>query len=187
MQKLFTYNQQAHRVELNMPEVLLIKEFRILSDEDKTKDKSLLFKQISYIHLALAWDSPYAQYSEQERHEEALRDAELTEEQFNHPSFRAACRKYRELQEANKSILLLRSARLAADQFILYFENLDLSERDPNTGKPVFSAEKVMKEMNMLNTVHQSLIDLENRVKKELAEQSQIRAGAVEGFMDYDD
>lgn len=187
MQKLFTYNQQAHRVELNMPEVLLIKEFSDLAKEDKTKNKTLLFKQISYIHLALAWDSPYAQYSEQERHEEALRDSGLTEEEFNHPTFRAACRKYRELQEANKSIMMLKSARVGADQLIDYFSQVvDLSERDAN-GKPVFSAEKVMKEITMINRVHQELVDLENRVKKEIAEQSQIRAGAVEGFEDYDD
>lgn len=187
MQKLFTYNQQAHRVELNMPEVLLIKEFAALSAEDKSKQKTLLFKQITYIHLALAWDSPYAQYSEMERHKEALTDSGLAEQEFNHPSFRAACRKYRELQDSNKSIRVLNSARTTVDQFVDYFENVvDLNERDSN-GKPIFSAEKVMKEITMLNRVHQELIDLENRVKKEMAEQSQIRAGAVEGFEDYDD
>ncbi len=187
MQKFFTYNQQTHMVELNMPEILLIKEFQTLILEDKTPLKELLFKQITYIHLALAWDSPYAQYSEAERHHEALIDSGLSEKEFNHPSFRAACRKYRELQDSNKSIRMLNAARNATDQFVDYFENVvDLNERDQN-GKPIFSAEKVMKEIAQLNKVHQELVDLENRVKKELTEQSQIRAGAVEGYEDYDD
>jgi len=174
-------------VELNIPEILLIKEFQTLVSEDKTKYKDLLFKQITYIYLALAWDSPYAQYSEAERHQEALSDSGLTEQQFNHPSFRAACRKYRELQDSNKSIRMLEAAMFAADQLIDYFENVvDLNERDQN-GKPVFSAEKMIKNITQLNSVHESLLSLENRVKKELAEQSQIRAGAVEGYEDYDE
>ena len=39
-----------------------------------------------------------------------------------------------------------------------------------------------MKEMAQLSNVHEELVDLENKVKKELTEQSTIRAGAVEGF-----
>ena len=39
-----------------------------------------------------------------------------------------------------------------------------------------------MKEVAMLNKVHEELIVLENRVKKELAEKSTLRAGAVEDF-----
>lgn len=187
MQKFFVYNQQTHSVELNIPEILLIREFQTLMLEDKTPLKELLFKQITYIQLALAWDSPYSQYSEQERHREALSDSGLTEDEFNHPSFRAACRKYRELQDSNKSIRMLSAARTAADQFVDYFETIvDLNERDQN-GKPIFTAEKVMKEVSMLNKVHQELVDLENRVKKEMAEQSQIRAGAVEGYEDWED
>ena len=49
-------------------------------------------------------------------------------------------------------------------------------------GKPIFTAEKVMKEVGMLNKVHEELVDLENRVKKELAEKSTLRAGAREDF-----
>lgn len=187
MHKFFSYNQQAHTVELNLPEILLVREFSALYREDESRDKELFFRQISYIHLALAWDSPYSQYTELERHEEALKDSELTEDEFNHPTFRAACRKYRELQDSNKSIRMLHAALSAADQFIDYFTTIvDLNERD-NNGKPIFQAEKVMKEVAMLNKVHEELVSLENRVKKEMAEQSQIRAGAVEGFTDYYD
>ena len=187
MQKFFIYNQETHSVEINTPEILLIKEFKKLYTEDKSKDKNLLFKQLTYIVLAISWDSPYSQYSETERHNEALNDSGLTEKEFNNPDFRAACRKFQELQNSSESIKMLNAARSAADQFVDYFENIvDLNERDAN-GKPIFTAEKVMKEMTMINKVHQELMDLEARVKKEMSEQSQIRAGAVEGYMDFDD
>jgi hypothetical protein len=38
--------------------------------------------------------SPYWQYSEHERHAEALADSGLTKEEFLDPDFQAACKKY---------------------------------------------------------------------------------------------
>ena len=179
---VFTYDNANNRIEINEPEILLIKEFKALSDRDKTKNKTRLWKELTYIYLAIDWKSLYNQYSEQERHQEALSDSGITETEFNDPLFREACRKYKALQESNKSIKMLRAAMTAADQFIDYFTDIvDLNERDVN-GKPIFTAEKVMKEVGMLNKVHEELITLENRVKKELAEKSTLRAGAIEDF-----
>lgn len=179
---VFIYDNGNNRLELNEPEILLIKEFKALSDRDKTKNKSRLWKELTYIYLAIDWKSLYNNYSEQERHTEALSDSGITEEEFNDPIFREACRKYKALQESNKSIKMLKAAMNAADQFIDYFNDIvDLNERDVN-GKPVFTAEKVMKEVGMLNKVHEELVTLENRVKKELAEKSTLRAGAIEDF-----
>lgn len=179
---VFTYDNGNNRLEINEPEILLIKEFKDLFDRDKSKNKARLWKELTYIYLAIDWKSLYNQYSEQERHQESLSDSGITEEEFNDPLFREACRKYKALQDSNKSIKMLRAAMNAADQFIDYFNDIvDLNERDVN-GKPIFTAEKVMKEVAMLNKVHEELIVLENRVKKELAEKSTLRAGAVEDF-----
>jgi hypothetical protein len=52
----------------------------------------------------------YADYPEQERHQEAIKDSGLTEDEFNDPTFRAACRKYRALQEETRSIKMLKAA-----------------------------------------------------------------------------
>lgn len=179
---VFNYDNLNKSLELNEPELLLIKEFKTLIDRDKTKYREQATKELTYIYLALDWKSPYSQYSEYERHEEALSDSGLTEVEFNDPSFREACRKYRSLQDSSKSIKLLNAARLAADQFAEYFETIiDLNERDQN-GKPVFSAEKVMKEMAQLSKVHEQLSLLEAQVKQEMEVQTNTRAGVSEGF-----
>ena len=128
---VFVYDNVNNRLELNEPEILLIKEFKALYDRDKSKNKARLWKELTYIYLAIDWKSLYSQYSEQERHTEALSDSGITETEFNDPIFREACRKYKSLQESNKSIKLLRAARMAADQFVEYFETIiDLNERD---------------------------------------------------------
>jgi len=46
---------------------------------------------------------------------EALSDSGITEEEFNDPIFREACRKYKALQESNKSIKMLKAAMNAVD------------------------------------------------------------------------
>ena len=179
---VFNYDSDHLQLEINEPEILLIKEFKALLDRDKTKTKTRVIKEFTYIYLALDWKSQYANYSEQERHEEALADSGLTEEQFNDPIFREACRKYRKLQDSNKSIQLLGAAKKAADQLIDYFDVIvDLNERDIN-GKPVFSAEKFMKEVAQLSNVHEQLVTLEKEVKESVSQESTTRGGVNTGY-----
>lgn len=190
-QNIFQYDNVSNRLELNIPEILLVKEFaelmkceRSICKEDPKGVYGLrAFREFTYIWLAIDWKSIYADYTEQERHQEALRDAGITEEEFNNPEFRAACRKYRAIQESNRSIKLLQAAQNTVDKFIDYFNNVDPEERDPLTGKPVFKVKDLMAEISSLSKVHDELSTLEEMVKKELVEQSSIRAGAVEGFI----
>lgn len=179
---VFVYDNVNNRLEINEGEIFLITEFKNLLNKDQSKNKELAFKELTYIYLALDWKSPYSQYTELERHEEALRDSGLTEEEFNNPVFREACRKYRTLQESNLSVRMLNAAKLGAQQFIDYFTIIaDLNERDVN-GKPVFDAKKHFETMSKMHDLHEELTSLENLVKKELTETSTLRAGAIEDF-----
>ena len=179
---VFVYDNVNNRLEINEGEIFLVTDFKNLLNKDQSKNKELAFKELTYIYLALDWKSPYSQYTELERHEEALRDSGLTEEEFNNPVFREACRKYRTLQESNLSVRMLNAAKLGAQQFIDYFTIIaDLNERDVN-GKPVFDAKKHFETMSKMHDLHEELTSLENLVKKELTETSTLRAGAVEDF-----
>ena len=191
IQDIFLYNNLNNKVELNTPEILLVREFaalmtpeRNICDEDKTGLKGIrAFKEFTYIWLALDWQSLYADYSEQERHHEALKDSGITEEEFNDPLFRAACRKYRQLQRATRSIKVLQAAQLTVDKFIDYFTNIDPEERDEQTGKPIYKVKDIMAEISSLDKVLDELKTLEEQVKKEISEKSKLRAGATEGYM----
>lgn len=190
IQDIFQYNNFNNKVELNVPEILLVKEFaallkpeRNICKEDKTGLKGIrAFKELTYIYLAICWKSPYSDYYEQDRHEAAIEDSGLTEEEFNNPEFRAACRKYKQIQEENRSIKLLRAAQNTVDKFIDYFQNVDPEERDPVTNKPIYKVKDLMAEISSLSKVHEELKTLESMVKKDLTEVSTIRGGAIEGF-----
>ena len=190
MIKVFQYDNVTGRVELNAPEILLIREFAALMDVKRNKCKEdpegkyklRAFREFTYIYLAIDWMSPYRDYYEQDRHQEALRDAEMTEEEFNNPEFRAACRKYKALQDETRSINLLKAAQNVIDKFVDYFNNIDVEERDEQTGKPIYKTKDVMAEISSLHKVHEELVILESQVKKEISETSSIRAGAVDGY-----
>ena len=189
--KIFQYDGVNNRIELNVPEILLVREFARLMDKDRNITKEdpqgkyslRAFKEFTYIWLAIDWQSIYSDYMEQDRHNEALRDSGLTEEEFNNPEFRAACRKYREIYESNRSIRLLRAAQITADKFVNYFMNIDPEERDEETNKPVYKVKDIMTEISNLSKVNEELKILESQCKKDLAESSQLRGGVSDGFI----
>ena len=186
----FVYTNQTNRVELNTPEILLVTELKQLLTTTRNKCKEdpkgvlglRAFREFTYIWLALCWKSIYADYDEQERHSEAIKDAELTDEEFNNPEFRAACRKFREIQESNKSIKLLNAAKAMVDKFIDYFNQADPLERDEQTGKPIFKVKDIQAEMKNLIDVHETMVNLESQVKKQIQAQSTLRGGVIRDF-----
>ena len=187
---IFQYDNVNNRITLNIPEILLVREFAELMKNERNMCKEdpkgiyglRAFREFTYIWLAIDWKSIYADYTEQERHQEALRDANMTEEESNNPEFRAACRKYRDIQESNRAIKLLKAAQTAVDEFIDYFNNIDLQDRDPVTGKYLNKTKDVMAEMSNISKVLEELQTLESLVKKDLAETTNMRGGVKEDF-----
>lgn len=190
MLHIFQYDNEHGKVELEKGNILLIKEFsalmnneRNICEKDKAGEKHLrAFREFTYIWLAIDWESFYKDYSNQDRHNESLKDANLTEEEWNDPTFRAACRKYREIQDSNRSIRVLQASQHTVDQFIDYFMNIDPQERDEQTGKPIYKVKDIQAEIQNLPKVLDELKSVEQQVKKEMEEQSQLRGGAIEGY-----
>ena len=188
---IWDYNQKTGRAQLLTADLVLIDEFKKLLEPSRNKcdeDPSGLEhiradREFTYIYLAIDWKSPYSNYSNQEKHEAALKDAHITEEEWNNPEFRAACRKYVALQDSNRYVRLLQSAQTVTDKIIDYFNNIDIEERDEQTGKYVNKVSDVQKAMKEAADQIETLKQIEALVKKEMTEQSQIRGGAVEGFM----
>ena len=187
---IWDYNQKTGRAQLLTADLVLIDEFKKLLEPSRNKcdeDPSGLEhiradKEFTYIYLAIDWKSPYANYSNQEKHEAALKDAHISEEEWNNPEFRAACRKYVSIQDSNRYVRLLQAAQEVTDKIIDYFHNVDLEEQDEQ-GKYLVKVKDVQAAMKEAADQIETLKQIESLVKKEVMEQSQIRGGAVEGFM----
>lgn len=186
--KFFLFDNATNEVTVNEPEILLIKEFATLWDkkrneckEDKTGIKRLrAYRELTYIWLMIDWQSPYSNYSEQERDVACKQDANITDEEWADPYFRAACRKYRELQNSSRVLRLIKSAQGTVDKITDYFDVIDLQERDPLTQKPIYKVKDIMTEMGNVSTVIEQLKTLEILYKKEQEAESNGLMGDVE-------
>lgn len=190
--KFFIYDNVNETVMINDESILLIREFAALLDEkrnitttDKTgKKRTLAWKEFKYMYLFFDWSSPYFQYSEQDKHNEAFLDSGLTDKEFDDPKFREACKKYDELQNSSLEIRLLKAAMNAVENQIYYFEHIDLQERDPVTGKPIFKSKDLIAEIKGSKDIITGLRDLELQVKKGEEADNTLRGNVEAGIFD---
>lgn len=190
--KFLAYDRISGSVVLNEDAILLVKEVSVLLDVERNKSKvdktglkkERAFKELSYIFLFFDWESPYAKFAEHDRHEEAFRDSKLTKEEFNDPLFKDVCKKYSDLQNTSLEIRLLRAAMKAIEGQIYYLENIDLQERDPATGKPIFKSKDLIAEIKGCKDLIVSLQDLEAQVKKGLQTENTLRGDTKIGMFD---
>ncbi len=190
--KFFHYDNVNECVVLNREGILLTKEFAALMDEernktklDKTgKSKERAFREFTYIFLFFDWESPFFNEQEQERHLMAMDSSQLTDLEFEDSLFKAACAKYDAIQNSSKSMSLLRAAMMAVDTLIYYLQHIDVNERSPVDGKPIFKAKDLIGEIKNCKDVIISLQELERQVKKELEPDSGLRGGVEAGFYD---
>jgi hypothetical protein len=192
MLKLFVYDNAKQEAVLNEPDILLIKEFNALFDKQRNKSKTdktgsnheLAFKELKYIYLAIDWRSPYKEYTYQERHTAALEDSGLTEDQFNNETFRAACRKYKQLQETSIVGSLLQSQYNVIYKMKVYYDNIDLEEKKED-GTRINKTKDILAEMASTAKALDGLRELEQMWQKEQELESSIRGDLEPGFMDY--
>ena len=130
------------------------------------------------------WESPYFQYTEQDKHAEAMKDSGLSDEEFDDPKFRMACQKYDEIQNSSLDIKLLKAAMNAVDNQIFYLSNVDLQERDPITGKPIFKSKDLIAEIKGCKDLISTLRELQVQVKKGLEIESNVRGNTEIGLFD---
>lgn len=190
--KFFRYDNVNGDVILEDESLFLIRELESLLDPkrnitktDKTgKNKTRAFKEFKYIYLFFDWGSPYFAFAEQDKHKESLLDSGLTDQEFDDPVFREACRKYNDLQNSSLEIRLLKGAMLAIENQIHYLEHIDLQERDPVTGKPIFKSKDLIAEIKGCKDIITALRELEYQVKKGEATNENLRGDVEAGMFD---
>lgn len=169
-----------NKVVLN-PQSLNIPEFKAIWDRDKSKMKGNATKEISYIVYTCdeSFNNPYRAYRDSDRKEVLLKD-------FMHDGWVedelivSAMNKFKSLKETTNS-RLLRSAKKAAEKLSEYFDSVDFNMRD-SSGKPVFSSRDLASNLKEVAGIVKSLNTLEEMVRKEQTESSNVRGGGEVGF-----
>lgn len=189
LNKYFTYKD--YKIELNRPELLLVKEFEKLMDDsfnkckdDKTgKKKIKAFKIFKYLFLFHSNQSPYSEMDEQERRKYSLEDSDLSNTDLIDPIVIQAEKKYEILTKSRLS-KMLEAAEIAVDNFTLYFRIADYTEIDDATGKARYNIKDGINGVAGLSKLSEGLKDLQDLVKKEQEAETDLRGGAEIGMLD---
>lgn len=192
MTDLFLYDNSTGTLKLNTYELLLIKEFEALWDRKRNvcpedPDGTLrlrAWKEFKYIWLFCDWKSPYQQYLEQDKHEAALGDSGLTQEEWGDPTFKAAVRKYIEIKSSSRILNLIKTSYRTLEKMRVSLDNIDLEERDANF-KPIFKAKDVLADIASIGDMTKKLKELElNYMKDQMNDGVKTRGDVTPGFMD---
>ena len=187
--EFFVFDDVNNTLRINEYPILLIKEFKTLWDknrnkckEDKTgNDRLKAFKEFTYIYLMLDFKSPYYKYLEQEKHEAALLDSELTEEDLKNPEFIDAYNKYQEILDSDPILSLIKTAYRTLYKTQVFLDSIDFTEID-EMGKPLYKPKDVMLDISTIGKMRISLKELEEQYKNELSADSDVRGGVELGF-----
>lgn len=192
MIKFFAYDTDLNKITVNEPEVLLIKEFadlwtneRNICEEDPTGNQKLRgFRELVYIYIAIDWGAPGSKDTPANRQKYALEASGLTPEELEDPVFKAACKKYQQLQDASSTVgPMIQMFRNKLHEIQAFIASVDYDERT-DTGQPVFKVKDTFDAMERLSKVLTSLNQLEAAYREEQDEASGLRGDAVPGLFD---
>ena len=103
---------------------------------------------------------------------------------MNDPEFIEACKKYNELQDKIQELRLLKGCMLTIESIIYYLEHIDVNERNPSDGKPIYKTKDVIMEIKNARELIKTVRDLEKEVKEGVSDESSVRGGVELGYFD---
>ena len=174
MLDLFLYDNVTCNLKINEYEILLIKEFAALWDIERNKCKEdpkgtkrlRAWREFKYIWLFCDWKSPYQQYLERQKHDAAMEDSGLTQE------------------DSSRILSLIKTAYRTLEKMRVSLDNINLEERD-NNSKPIFKAKDVLADIASIGVMADKLKELELNYKKDQMQSNAKNRGDVKpGFMD---
>jgi hypothetical protein len=127
----------------------------------------------------LDYKSPYFTFLEQHKHEAALADSGLTEDDLTDPTFVKAINKYRELLDSDPILSLIKIAHKTLYKMQVFLDNIDFSDVD-EYGKPIYKPKDVIADIGSIGKMRKDLQTLEIDYKKGLAASDRKVRGDVE-------
>jgi len=162
------------------PDKLAIPVFKEIYERDKVKTKDTAFKELSFIYFLVDYRSPYSSYPINKKEEQIILDV-IKDNKWKPDSLvRKGIEKYEEFLNT-PIIRLVAASKETCDKLTEYFKGIDFTKED-DTGKPIYTAKDVIMNLSKVGDVADSLIKLEDRVKKEIKQESKVRGGGDVGL-----
>lgn len=173
MEELFILGEDK-LVELNKPYISTIKEFKKLILRDKNRDKKRAIAEFTFIYHFCNFKSPFRTYADSEKAKACLKNAGI-EEDFEYTKdvdLMEAIKIYTSFIET-KTLKFIKGAFRATDALTDYYNTVTIQDSK--------SAKELTGSLKDTGGIINNLRELEEQVKKELAESSALRGDSVKG------
>lgn len=161
------------------PDKLAIPVFKQIYERDKSKNKEIAFKELSYIFFMVDFNSPYQSYPNDKKEKIIIED--IFKDKWSPDKLvKEGGIKYTEFTDT-AVIRLVRSAQNACDKLADYFNNVDYTLKDDND-KLVYTAKDVVLNLKNIGDISDSLSKLEEKIKKDIKQTSKVRGGGEPGM-----
>lgn len=189
--QIFIFDNATNSLRIDDYSILLVKEFAKLWEPERNKCKEdkkgeqriRAFKEFTYIYLVLDFKSPYFKYLERDKHEAALADSGLTEDDLKDEDFIAAYHKYQEMQEADPILSLIKTAYHTIYKMRVHLDSIDFSEIDAD-GKPIYKPKDVIGDLTSISKIRAELQTLEELHKTNQEAAAKVRGDVPLGLLD---
>lgn len=189
--QIFIFDNSTNSLRIDDYSILLVKEFAKLWEPERNKCKEdkkgeqriRAYKELTYIYLVLDFKSPYFKYLERDKHEAALMDSGLTEDDLKDEVFLNAYHKYQELQETDPILSLIKTAYKTIFKMQVHLDSIDFSEVDAD-GKPIYKPKDVIGDLTSISKIRAELKTLEELHKTDQEAQAKVRGDVSLGLLD---
>jgi hypothetical protein len=168
------------------PQALMLEPFNKLWKRDKKKGKPIAHAEMAALYYYMDYKSDFSTMLDDTEKLELIKSVIIGMPADWEPDelFKAACKFYQEMQETH-STLLLQDAQYAVTSVRKFLRSLDMQEVDER-GKPIHDLKKIIDSLGQINKVTESLMELEEQVKKQIQKkQDTIRGGRAKA--DFED
>jgi len=162
------------------PEAILIPEFKLIWERDKSKDKDTAIRELAYIYFTCDYKSPYLTSMGKERVRLAVSKDFMKDSSYKpDKEIEDAMYKYKNLQYT-PSMRLLEASIATIYNLTDYLENVDLQERDKN-GKPIYKPTDVTNSLKSIGGIVESLNKVREQVEREQTTKGTLRGQRQKG------
>lgn len=167
------------------PQALLIAPFKAIWDKDKSESKINANKQLAFIYYMSDDRSDFMHIlDEDERIEEIKKFIDLPDKFTGKTKEFVRARHFYEQLSTTTSTILLKSTRGVIQKISKFLDNLDMSERDPRTNKPIHDISKITASVEKIPKLIKALNEVEKEIVKEKALKASVGNKSAAMFED---
>lgn len=159
-------------------ETLLVSPFKEIWERDKSKGKEIALEEFTYIEFmtSMLKSNPYKGYATEVKHK-VVREAIITQEDWQPDEYIFKGMEYifKIQKEGSPTYTLYMSTLQAKEKLERFFRTVDLDERSPKTGFPIYKPKELSSAMLDVDKLTTTLATLAKKVEEELFDDIKTR------------